>query len=348
VGSLRAHLAEPGDHGRLRFHPSCPVCRQERLFGSLSSEPVVSRRAQAVLAGGVLALSGAAPGVSVAIEPDRQVEGVAAPDQPSGGELDDPGFDPGGDTALPFDAGPAPAVPGDGEDTGDGAPIEAEPDVDLDARLAPLADNEVPVTDEHAAASPADEVAPVDAVPPGDPATADPSLEAVMPVPPSDAPAGADAPAKPDEDRSRETQGSDRRASKDKAEGDRSDAPPPGSSDASGHPPGMSPQPYITPAAPVQAAEPVTVAPGPVPAAEPVAQATAPAAESPESSLADARGYVVQPGDSLWSIAKRLLGHDASPARIAREVNRLWSLNEARIATGDPDLLMVGTRLRLR
>ena len=57
--------------------------------------------------------------------------------------------------------------------------------------------------------------------------------------------------------------------------------------------------------------------------------------------------YVVQPSDSLWSIAKRLLGPNASPARVAREVNRLWSLNRDRIATGDPDLLMVGTRLEL-
>ena len=68
-----------------------------------------------------------------------------------------------------------------------------------------------------------------------------------------------------------------------------------------------------------------------------------------EGSLEDGpASYVVQPGDSLWSIAKQLVGRDASTGRIAREVNRLWSLNRARIATGDPDLLMVGTRLELR
>jgi resuscitation-promoting factor RpfA len=65
-------------------------------------------------------------------------------------------------------------------------------------------------------------------------------------------------------------------------------------------------------------------------------------------SLRNAARYVVQPGDSLWSIAQRLIGAEASPAKIAREVHRLWSLNEERIATGDPDLLMVGTSLRLR
>jgi hypothetical protein len=43
-----------------------------------------------------------------------------------------------------------------------------------------------------------------------------------------------------------------------------------------------------------------------------------------------------------------LLGPSASPARIAREVDRLWRLNEDRIGTGNRDLLMVGTKLRLR
>ena len=61
----------------------------------------------------------------------------------------------------------------------------------------------------------------------------------------------------------------------------------------------------------------------------------------------DARVHVVEPGESLWTIAEDLLGPGAPAARIAREVQRLWSLNEARIGTGDPDLLMVGTELRL-
>jgi nucleoid-associated protein YgaU len=56
---------------------------------------------------------------------------------------------------------------------------------------------------------------------------------------------------------------------------------------------------------------------------------------------------IVRPGDSLWSIASDLAGPDASPATIARLVNRLWELNADRIATGDPDLVMVGTVLRL-
>jgi hypothetical protein len=57
---------------------------------------------------------------------------------------------------------------------------------------------------------------------------------------------------------------------------------------------------------------------------------------------------VVRPGESLWSIASALLDADASPAAVAVAVRRLWRLNEARIGTGDPDLLRIGVRLRLR
>jgi nucleoid-associated protein YgaU len=60
------------------------------------------------------------------------------------------------------------------------------------------------------------------------------------------------------------------------------------------------------------------------------------------------RTHVARPGESLWSIARDVLGGTASTADIAREVNRLWGLNKDRIGTGDRNLLMVGTRLRLR
>jgi nucleoid-associated protein YgaU len=75
-----------------------------------------------------------------------------------------------------------------------------------------------------------------------------------------------------------------------------------------------------------------------VPVSEPVS--------APRSRI-DGGTYVVRPGDSLWSIATRLLGPAASVAEIADEVNRLWELNQNRIGTGDPDLLPVSTELRL-
>ena len=87
-----------------------------------------------------------------------------------------------------------------------------------------------------------------------------------------------------------------------------------------------------------------TAAPAPSTAA--VASATTPAGGRP--ARPGDRTHTVLAGESLWAIATDLLGRDATPAAVAREVHRLWQLNRDRIATGDPDLLMVGTRLVLR
>lgn len=99
----------------------------------------------------------------------------------------------------------------------------------------------------------------------------------------------------------------------------------------------------------------------PAPRATPAPQATPPAL--PTSSLPRAATgrptaarhharhrdhghvYVVRSGDSLWTIARHQLGADASDARIAREVQRLWRLNADRIASGRPDLITPGERL---
>jgi Tfp pilus assembly protein FimV len=101
--------------------------------------------------------------------------------------------------------------------------------------------------------------------------------------------------------------------------------------------------------------------PGPAPAASPAPVAVA---QSPEvarpatvavsqpaavraADLVGAASYRVRAGDSLWSIARRIVGSDASAGRVAREVNRLWQLNADRIGTGNPNLLYAGTVLRL-
>ena len=85
--------------------------------------------------------------------------------------------------------------------------------------------------------------------------------------------------------------------------------------------------------------------------------APAPSAAAVAPAVASAGGRPARPGDrthtvfageSLWAIATDLLGREATPAAVAREVHRLWQLNRDRIATGDPDLLIVGTRLLLR
>jgi hypothetical protein len=162
MASLNRHLLEPGDHGRLGFHPACPVCRQERLLGALPREPLFSHRARAVLATGVLAFSAAASGVALAGEPDHQQEGVVAPDQPNPASPqepgpDRPGYDPGGDSTIPNDTGPPVDGPGD-----DAAPLEPEPVQDPDTPSVPL---DGPDLQSAPGADPAP-VAPVDSPPP--------------------------------------------------------------------------------------------------------------------------------------------------------------------------------------
>lgn len=87
----------------------------------------------------------------------------------------------------------------------------------------------------------------------------------------------------------------------------------------------------------------------PTPTAETAGRArpTAPVAAAAEQAVRGAT-HVVRPGESLWSIASARLGDGATPAQIAREVQRLWALNAAAIGTGDPDLIGVGVELRLR
>lgn len=332
LGSLTAHLLEPGDHGRLGFHPRCPVCRKERLVGSLSSEPLISRRVQAALATGVLAFSAAAPGAAAAVVPDRQKEGAAAPGQRSGGNIDSPDFDPGGETALPFEVAPSPTSPvvgGGSEDTGDGPPVESDPVTDPDAHLlAPTTpQTETPPAEADAPVPPA-AVAPVSPAPP---VRERGSVEATPAEP--ETPTTPNAPAV-----APRSEPDGKKEKSDRSRGPRSEAPAP-AVPPQASPIGVPPQSPAPASALPAAAVAETV---------PVVQASAPS-EARERPLPETAGWhVVEPGESLWSIARRLLGPDASPGHIAREVDRLWELNRDRIGTGDPDLLMVGAKLRLR
>jgi hypothetical protein len=89
--------------------------------------------------------------------------------------------------------------------------------------------------------------------------------------------------------------------------------------------------------------------PEPVEAPESVVSQVAPPPPSadPSPSIRGHRSYTVAPGDCLWSIAGALLRPGASNAEIAAEVSRLWRMNAATIGTGDPNVLLVGTVLRL-
>jgi nucleoid-associated protein YgaU len=67
-------------------------------------------------------------------------------------------------------------------------------------------------------------------------------------------------------------------------------------------------------------------------------------ASTPRTGLAVVDEVVVRRGDTLWDIAARHLGQDASPAEIAAEWPRWHAANSAVIGP-DPDLLLPGQRL---
>jgi hypothetical protein len=321
--SLSAHLRVPEDHSRLPFHPACPVCRRDRLAGSLDGEELVSRRTRATIAAGLLAFSTAGVPAAVAAEPDEVSEGAVevVVDGDTGSSVD---FEPGGETVqLPDEQAPVPVETAPAASDDDAGPLEVEPATD---------------TVEPVVEATLDEVAePVD-----DPAPVAPETAPAAPTAPVEAPAPVVAPVEgveeiepqlTQEQREPKSVGGNRR----EARADKPDATDPSEKRRS--------EPVV--AEPVAAAEP---APATLPAAEPAPATTVRVVARSGSNRISAgdRVHVVRPGESLWSIATDLLGEGATVASVAREVNRLWELNDERIGTGQPDLLFTGTRLRLR
>ena len=343
MASLTAHLVESGDHGRLGFHASCPVCRQERLFGSLPSEAIISRRAQAALASGVLALSAAGAPAALAQESDQQVEGGSGPGGVGGTGETDAGETGSGQSHAPMpgsdvenappsrpDPPPAPElgspVPPSGDDGSSDldqvAPLETEPvespGNDLEPRSQPELNNQ---PDEVVQPEPPAEATPA----PLAPAPPETLIEAPVTVPPPAAPVAPEAPngshaALPAEQTLERTTAAKR------------------ANYTVGIVARRAASTATAPEVPPPITKPTTAAVEAEPPGEPGDRA------SPERS-SHQRFLTVRPGDSLWSIAKGLLGPDASSAQIARKVAQLWKLNSERIGTGRPDLLLVGTKL---
>jgi LysM repeat protein len=69
-------------------------------------------------------------------------------------------------------------------------------------------------------------------------------------------------------------------------------------------------------------------------------------AEAQEEAAANTKTKTVEPGDSLWTIAQERLAPDASPQRVAEEVERTYALNRERLGE-DPNLIRVGQELSL-
>jgi len=323
--SLTAHLtAGTAEHGRLAFHPDCPRCRAERLAGNLAADSLVSRRGQSALAAGLLALSaGTPPALAQAPEADQHQEATPG-GAPPGLE---PEFDLGGDDTFDYDTAPVPggAEAGGNEDEGMGPPVESEPTTDPDARLL-LDDEYAP-----APAPPAPEPMPA-------PTTETPSMPTTpVPLDPEPPVAEPEQPARQPEQRQTSSERKAREGSPKTHEGERQPVV------------GTKPTPRPESPAPVakEVASPAT--PTTQPVAAPAAPRTAPQSQThaPADGPISGRSYTVRAGDSLWSVARRLLGPEASAGRIAREVNRLWQLNRDRIGTGSPSLIHVGTVLKL-
>lgn len=101
---------------------------------------------------------------------------------------------------------------------------------------------------------------------------------------------------------------------------------------------GMSPTSTTLPAAP-----PLTVAPSDVGAAQPAVVDVPPAADpvAPAPRPLPAGAIEVRTGDTLWALAARTLGPDATDAQIAAEWPRWYAANASTIGP-DPDVLQPG------
>lgn len=318
MASLSAHLREPGDHGALAFHPGCPACREERLAGTLRTDALVGRRGQALFAAGALALSATPATAALAQEPDQEQEGAAAPDQAAVSDpASDPDFDPGGEsTDLPVDGGPTTDTPDAAEPDDDTGAVEQEPTTNEDAPIADAGDGTSTAAEQP--------------TPTAEPTLPPPTPDPAGPEPLADAPSATPVPTEHEADTRPDARYDARKQSRRHADHQSASVPAPA----------PAPAPVATASEPREATT-VDVS------QEPSAPRASSAADGRGARPGD-RSHVVRPGESLWLIARDVLGDGASVARIAREVNRLWALNSERIGTGDPDLLMVGTRLVLR
>ena len=106
--NLTSHLSAGSSHGRHAFDPACPACRETRLLGSVPSTPLLSRRAQAVMAAAVLAVTPLSAVASArADDPDSEEVGTQDPDQTPPDPADDPNYrPPSGPVGPDQDAGP--------------------------------------------------------------------------------------------------------------------------------------------------------------------------------------------------------------------------------------------------
>lgn len=270
-------------------------------------------------------------------EPDQTVVGTAPADAQQD-PADSTTFDPGGDPTVLSDVGAdAPDLPGPPLPI-DPAPTDPEPAAPAPPAADGPATSTQPVTPPAtggtatSAPAPSSDARPVDAGPAPTPAPAAPPTSVpTPPTSPAEVPVATSAPAAVAE---RDRPARDRAARRRHRRTARRRARP-----LTGGVAAVSASAAPLPAAGVQPNATVT----PVGAARP-SDATS-VARFERLLRHHHRIVVVKRGDTLWSIAWKVVGHNAATAAIAREVDLLWAANASRIATGDADLVRVGTRV---
>jgi nucleoid-associated protein YgaU len=338
VNSLNSHLTAGADHYLLRFHPDCPVCRTQRLVAFRSGGVLPLRTRAGLLAAALSAGTVIPSSLAAADEPptaNASQGPVPAPTPAPESPLSPPPYQPspGTDETEEVPADEAPHLrdlltsPEAGTDI-EGEDVSGEGDENA---TAPMPVGQAPV--EPAPVEPAP-------VPLGQPPAPSPVEPPPAPVQPGSAPVPQPppepvAPSPAAEIEEDATADSDDPGVRRKARGQEAQRRRP------------VPQPFVHREAGTDREN----APAPIGATVPAATATTALASQPPKPLSDpitGATYTVQSGDSLWSIARRLVGPRASAARIARELNRLWELNRDRIGTGDPSLIYAGTVLRIQ
>lgn len=343
---LGSHLNAGEHHDRLAYRHDCPLCR-DRLAGQIHTHGAIGRKA--VVGAVVFALA------SAAAPPGSRADDPFAPGDDSGG-IDDGGGsgdaeeDRGGDDNGDVDSPPPSSSEPDTEGDRDRSPNPAPTPSPSPAPTAPAPPEPAPAPSPGPAAPvPAPPAAPPPIPPPpppAPPAAPPPETLAPAPVPPAAPPSATPSPApsppagppQPSAGgvrgdgtgrggRSEKAASTHERATRDRV-------PQVGSFDNA----------LRGPAPANHASHQRLAAP-----AEPGDSTTSPPRQVlPTPGIASRNGtYVVQSGDSLWSIASHGLGAGASDVSIAAYVSQLWDANASTITTGSPDLIVPGMSLRL-
>src|SRR3954453_21566066 len=373
MASLQEHLDRHDVAAEaLAFRRDCPLCRAERVLGQFPGTALLSPRACAAATALALATSAMVPGtvgadgqgVAVPAPPSpppptanvQAADGGAAPAESAGGSTPVPAdSEHDGGSGAPSGGSPRSAAPAGSSTHAGDAPVSSDPPTPASGEQTAAAGD--PVAGGSAATA-ASDPGPETAAPPASASAAAPSSAPQGGAPPSASPPvaaparaaqpaaspaaspqapAAPPPAHPDREArdgggaSREGRRKPEHRATTRAEHGRARR-----SSATGPSEGYTQRRDRRPDRASGSSDPSTRKTSErAGIARPHGHAG-----GQHDGRAEARGtYRVQAGDSLWRIAARHFGGDATDAETAREVNRLRQLNQQEIGTGDPDLI---------